>query len=788
MNPKSLAKLEFDKILSMLQDCCTSTYGQEQVSELKPSTNLAEILAWQRETSEAKDLLRREPQVPLRGIREIRSAVWKAKMGGVLEPAELLDVASTVMAIRQLRGFLTRQAGQDTILWQMGNSLGVFPSLEKQITDCITDDATVKDTASPALNRLRHQIRGLESRGREKLEQIIRQPEYQKLLQEAIVTIRGDRYVVPVKQEYRAQFAGIVHDQSASGATLFIEPMAVVEINNELRRVRLQEQEEVTRILRELTSLIRVEAAALEETIKNLGRIDFVLAKGKLSQNMDAGEPKLNAHGCLAIIQGRHPLIGRQAVPVTVCLGKDFDILVITGPNTGGKTVTLKTIGLLTLMAQAGLHVPAQTGTELSVFEQVWVDIGDEQSIEQSLSTFSSHMSNIVQILRSADQRSLILLDELGAGTDPTEGSALAMAILEHLQNVGAKVVATTHYSELKTFAYSRERVENASVEFDVRTLRPTYRLLIGLPGRSNAFEIASRLGLAPEIVNRAKQFISGEELQVADLIQNLKENQRVIEQEREEAERLRSEATRIAQELQDKRQEWKERETRLLQKAQAEAFQIIRQARQEADQILRELRRVRTQAAEKAAVRTAEEAKKRLKSLQDQVYEQTQTELAETTPNLTELKPGDLVEIIKLQQRGYVLSEPNSSGEVQVQAGIMKINVKLAELKKVKEKKETRDYAGIGQLMANKTKTIANELDCRGLTVEEAIIQVDKYLDDAYLAGLLQVYLIHGKGTGALRAAIKEYLATHPYVRSQRAGAPYEGGLGVTVVQLKNK
>jgi len=784
VDEKTLTKLEYNRILEKLAANCLSPMGQELAFALRPITDLNEIIRWQEETSEARELQRLEPTLPATGIHDIRAELARVRIGAVLEPEELLRVSETLKAARRLKGFLASRPKYPR-LQHWADMLGVFPRLEERIRECISEEGEVADQASPELQRLRRQIGNLQSRIKERLDHYIRSPEFQKYLQDPIVTIRGDRYVIPVKQEYRAQVPGLIHDQSASGATLFIEPMPVVEINNDLKKCRIEEKQEVDRILRELTALIEGVLPDLEVTVDALGRLDFILAKGKLSHQFDGGQPQFNSKGRLSIIQGRHPLISGKVVPVNIHLGRDFEILLITGPNTGGKTVTLKTVGLFTLMAQAGLHLPAETGTEMAVFRHVFSDIGDEQSIEQSLSTFSSHMTNQVRILAECDNSSLVLLDEVGAGTDPAEGAALAQAILEHLLNVGARVIATTHYSELKTFAFNHDRIENASVEFDVETLKPTYRLLIGLPGRSNAFEIAYKLGLDPGLVDRARQFLSQEEVEFSELLGSLVESRRASEEERQQAARGKEEIQQLRRQLEGERSQLQEKEERILDDARNKALGILREARLEAERTLKEIRTARGTAREmRDAARITQEGKERLQEAEAGLAATVPTTTAETPP--VTVRPGDHVEIPRLKMRGHVLSEPGPTGEVLIQAGIIKINLPLSDLKLVPEEKPEQRYAGIGSLAAGKTQQISTELDFRGLTVEEALITVDKYLDDAYLAGLPQVYLIHGKGTGTLRAAVKEHLATHPHVSSYRIGGPNEGGMGVTVVKLK--
>lgn len=784
MLEKTLRKLEFNKVRDKLVQCCTFQVGKDKALELRPLENLAEAVCGLQETSEAKEILRLYPNLPLGGLRDIRAVLHKVKIGGVLLGTELLDIAGTLKAGRRLKKFIL-ELPKYRLIQDQAQLLGVFKDIEDKIERCIGDDAEVLDHASSELSILRRNMRTLQARIKERLEHIIRSPEFHKFLQDPIITVRDDRYVIPVKQEYRSQVQGIVHDQSASGATLFIEPLIIVEMDNDYRRYAAQEKQEVERILRELTAIVGAQAEKIDYTLQTLAYLDFVFAKGRLSAQMDAGEPRLNNCGMVEIIKGRHPLIQGRPVPVSIRLGKDFDTLVITGPNTGGKTVTLKTVGLFCLMAAAGMHVPAEQGTELSIFQQIFADIGDEQSIEQSLSTFSSHMTNIVEIVNNVNCSSLILLDEVGAGTDPTEGAALAMAILKYLGDRGAKTIATTHYSELKSFAYNSERVENASVEFDIATLRPTYRLLIGTPGRSNAFEISSRLGLNEEVVGLARGYLSEREIQVADLLQNLEETQRATEDDREEAARLRHDLQDMQDSLEQERLGLLNKEREIMARASREAAEIVKQARSQAEEIINNLKS--SVAEEKLRFHTANQAREKLKQMADeaeQLSARSQPVIGGKPPQ--KIKPGDMVEIPRLQQKGQVLSEPNANGQVLLQVGIMKIALSLEELRLVKESKKESAATGSGRLTRNKMENINKELDLRGLTVDEALYEVDKYLDDAVLAGLTQVYLIHGKGTGALRTAMQDYLNGHPHVKSSRLGQYGEGGTGVSVVDLK--
>lgn len=785
MNQRTLRRLEYHRVIERLEGAAGSALGKEIAAALTPVDDLTTIQQWQEETKEAKDILRLYPELPLGGIRDVRGALRKVAIGGVLEPTELLEVADTIYAARRLANFLTGLKENFPAIQELAGQLGNFRQIEEEIKRCILEDGEVADAASANLGQARRQIRGAQGRIRERIDGILRSAQYQKMLQETIVTIRGDRYVVPVKHEYRSQFSGIVHDQSASGATLYIEPMAVVEINNELRQFFNVEKQEIVKILTNLSHLLRDELEEFKDTLQLLGKLDFIFAKGKLSHSMDASEPKLNDRGYVNIIKGRHPLIAGKVVPVSIWLGKDFDVLVITGPNTGGKTVTLKTIGLFALMAQSGLQIPAEPNSELPIYSNIFCDIGDEQSIEQSLSTFSGHMTNIVNILAESDARSLVMLDELGAGTDPTEGAALAIAILEELLQRGTKVIATTHYSELKNFAYNQPRVENASVEFDVETLRPTYRLLIGRPGRSNAFEIATRLGLAVDIVEKAKGHMTQEQIEVANLFAKLELNQRQAEREREAAEKLRKELEDQRTQYQRLQNELAEKKANTLAKADEEAWQIISQARREAEGIIDELKAAAAKEAKINKDYAIQQARAQLGNLSGKAAKRRAAQADQAPGQVpSQIKPGQTIFVPKLNQKGQVLS--SNGQDVQIQVGIMKLTVKLKELRTVAEQKVTAANTGAGKLMATKARHIERELDLRGLMVDEAIPLVDKYLDDAYLAGVGQVTLIHGKGTGALRSAVQDMIARHPHVKTSRLGEYGEGGMGVTVVQIQ--
>jgi len=792
MDERTLRTLEFAKIKEMLAERTATSLGKEIVESLAPATDFLEVRHRQAETTEARRLYEGGHSIPLGGLHDLRPYLQRAVRGGMLEPTDLLDVADTAASSRRLKRFLEEQEDLP-ILTALSRMLGTFNRLEAEIRQCIDEHGEVRDDASPALYDIRRSMRTLQNRMKERLDAFVRGPAA-KYLQDPIVTIRDNRFVVPVKIEYRAQVPGIVHDQASSGSTLFIEPLAIVEMNNDLKELTLKEREEVNRILTRLSSLVAQEADALMDTLQAVAQIDFASAKGRLSLDLDCTEPELVREPLLEIRKGRHPLLKGKVVPIDVHIGITFDTLVITGPNTGGKTVALKTMGLFVLMAQSGLHLPAAHGTRVGIFQQVFVDIGDEQSIEQSLSTFSGHMTNIIRILNALDGPALVLLDELGAGTDPTEGAALAMSILEHLHARGAKTVATTHYSELKTYAYTRSRVENASVEFDVQTLQPTFRLLIGVPGSSNAFEISRRLGLSPHIVDRARQFLTKEQERVEDLIQGIHATRAELEKERAEANRLRAEAQRMRDEYERRYGDAKKKAAETLEKARVQAQQILTTARREAEAVISELKQALREQREAERMQAIQTARSRLARARAAV-EPSEAELrAQRRGEVPRgLQPGEAVRIISLDTRGYVLTPPDEQGNVLVQAGIIKMTVSLTDLERVEEEQpagkakgapgvRTRDRS----LAAAKAQEVPTEVDLRGLMVDEALEKVDKFLDDAVLAGLPQVRIIHGKGTGALRKAITEALRTDRRVVSYRLGGVGEGGDGVTVAKLQ--
>ena len=781
MDQKTLSILEFNKVREQLAAHAAFALGRERALSLEPAVELEIIEARQRETAEALEIINREGGLPLGGVRDIREPLRKARMGSTLSPESLLDIASTLYGTGQVRRFLLDKAPEGSALQELAQRLEPAPGLRGQIEKCIGDDGEILDSASSTLRMLRSRMRSLQGRIRDKLESIIHSSRYQKILQDGIITLRNGRYVVPVKTEFKGLLPGIVHDQSSSGATLFVEPTAVVEINNQLRQLEMEEAEEIERILRELTAAVGAKASELLISVETLGRLDFIFAKAFYAAKHNAVRPVLRTDGYLDIRQGRHPLLKGEVVPLDIWLGKDFTTLVITGPNTGGKTVALKTVGLLTVMAQAGLHVPADEGTEITVFTGVFADIGDEQSIEQNLSTFSSHMANIIRIMEEVDDCSLVLLDELGAGTDPTEGAALAMALLQWFHQRGCRTIATTHYSELKVFAYTTEGLANASVQFDVATLRPTYKLEIGLPGRSNAFAIASRLGLRDDVIEAARAHLTKEDIQIDDLIQDMEENRRKAVHERTVAERVRAEVESVRKEYEERLAQLTREKEAILAAARREAAELLLKAKADADSLLGQLRAADREERES----TAREVRRTLEDKHAELQEQIPARpRREALVRRAELVPGTAVYVNKLKQTGQVL-EVTGGGEALVQVGALRVNLPIEELTITEEKSPAAAMRSSVKIQTSKASLISSELDLRGLTVEEALEKVDKYLDDALLAGLSRCRIIHGKGTGALRSAVRAQLENHPQVKAFRFGGPGEGGDGVTVAEL---
>lgn len=791
MNDKTLKVLEYKKIIDSLQKKAESHLGREKIKNIKPLTDKKKVEQMLMETEEALSLLIKRGNPPLFGIHNISQEIRRVQLGGFLSPAGLLKIADTLRVSRALKKYIKETKEEETesfpLIEGLIEGLRVYSHIEKSINRAIIDEEEIADNASTRLKNIRRQIARRNNEIKDKLNSIITSPTYKKHLQDSIVTVREGRYVVPVKQESRGSVPGLVHDISASGATVFIEPMAVVDLNNQLRELEIKEREEIEKILADLSNLVATEATGIFANQEKLQNLDFIFAKGKLALEMDATRPLLNDKGYINLKRARHPLLDpKEVVPIDVYLGKEFTSLIITGPNTGGKTVSLKTVGLLTLMAQSGLHIPADFNSELAVFDQVFADIGDEQSIEQSLSTFSSHMTNIVDILNRVEDNSLILFDELGAGTDPTEGAALAMAILDYLLKKDVRTIATTHYSQLKLYALTTDKVRNASVEFDVETLRPTFRLLIGVPGKSNAFEISQRLGLQSFIIDYARELISKENIEFEDVLQAIDKDRRQTEEAREEAEKLRKDIKELKRDLAREKEKTEDMRGQLIREARQEARDILRQAKKEADQIVAELR--------KASAQVGRERNRKIQQAQDRLKEEldkVEDAVAEDVLNVKsseppkDLKIGESVEVLSLNQKGTVLSLPDENGNLNVQVGIMKVNVHINTLRRTEANIDEDLTKRTRNIITSKSKTIKNEIDLRGSTIEEAILDLDKYLDDSYIAGLKEVYVIHGKGTGALRKGLQDYFKRHRLIKSFRLGEYGEGGSGVTIVRL---
>ncbi|WP_213021441.1 endonuclease MutS2 [Siminovitchia terrae] len=786
MNEKILKTLEFNKILLQLEEFAASELGVERIRKLKPSTSFEEVVLLQEETDEAAHVLRLKGHAPLNGIFNITPHIKRTQIGGVLNPIELVQIGSTIHAGRSMKRFieeLIEDNGLDIpILSGKADQIAVMTPLEHEIKNAIDEGGEVLDSASPELRSIRLKKRRDENRIREKLESLIRGRNAQKMLSDAIITIRNERFVIPVKQEYRSNYPGIVHDQSSSGQTLFIEPQVVVDLNNGLRELHVKENREVERILIELSGKVAEAADDLFVLVKVMESLDFIFAKARFGKAMKGTRPGVNKEGRIQLFKARHPLIPPEEVVANdVTLGIDFSTIVITGPNTGGKTITLKTVGLLTLMAQSGLLIPASEESELAVFKEVFADIGDEQSIEQSLSTFSSHMVNIVEILKHVNDESLVLFDELGAGTDPQEGSALAISILDDVYSRGARVIATTHYPELKAYAYNREGVINASVEFDVETLKPTYRLLIGVPGRSNAFEISKRLGLSEDIITHAKSFIDTESNEVENMIASLEKSRKEAESDYEEAHFYLKNAENLHRDLQKQMVEFYEREKEMYASAEQKAVEIVEKARTEAEDVISSLRKMRMEGNAQVKEHELIEARRRLDTAVPELDKGVGR--ATNSKQKRKLQPGDEVMITTFGQKGTLL-EKMGENEWQVQAGVLKMKVAEKDMEFIKSepKPEPKPLATV----KGRDYHVGLELDIRGERYEDALREVEKYIDDALLANYPRVSIIHGKGTGALRSGVTEYLKHHRAVKRIRLGEAGEGGSGVTVVEFK--
>ena len=786
MEKESYKVLEYEKIREMLAARAGSSLGKERAHSLQPSTDYAEVEEQLEQTAEAVRI-HAVTSPPFGGIHDLRPLLKKIHMGAVLTLEELVDIRSTLYAMRSVKEFFKGLEIEAPTLKEWAHGIEILGQLERRLENTLDEHGSLRDDASVELRRLRTEIQTTQNRIKERVGAALRAPENQKYFQEAIVTLRDERYVIPVKAEYRRFFPGIVHDQSATGATLFVEPMAIVELNNDVKQLVLSEQHEVERILRDLSQQIGGQQDILQENLSVLADFDFTFAKAKLAEDMDAQQPVMNREGRAHLRQARHPLIPRdRVVPIDIELGDAYTMLLITGPNTGGKTVSMKTFGLLVLMAQSGCFLPTAPDSTLPVYQNIYADIGDEQSIEQSLSTFSAHMTHIVDILSKVEADDLVLVDELGAGTDPEEGAALAMAILERLLAVKAATVATTHYSELKTFAYTREGIENACVEFDVKSLRPTYRLLIGIPGASNAFAISRRLGLSEAIILRAQQLVKEDHAQFEHVVNELEREKLVYEQHNAELAERQQRVTRLEQKVEAAKEDLSKRKGELIRKAREQSAALVRRTRREAEDIIDSLKKQYDDQGIHARQQAIQEARKRLEEVSSAARPgiMGQKHLGQKV-DAKKLMVGDVVYLPKLDQKGTVVEI--SGREVTVQLGSLRTTQKAAScrfLSHAEKEKSAKSNATGGFL--RKTAHVSREIDIRGLMVNEAEVVVGKFIDDAQMAGLTQILVIHGKGTGALRKGIHEYLKRHRSVDHFAFADLDEGGSGATVVFLK--
>lgn len=785
MEKKVEAILEFDKIKKQLTEFASSSLGEQAILELAPATDFQVVQKSQLETEEGAKIIRLRGSAPITGLIDVFAHLKRLEIGGDLNGLEIYQIGSNLRVSRQMKNFMTdllEMGVELPLLGALSDELLVLKEVEEDIAISVDESGKILDTASEALSTIRRTLRRTEDRVREKLESYLRDRNASKMLSDAVITIRNDRYVIPVKQEYKGHYGGIVHDQSASGQTLFIEPQSVVDLNNERKALQAKEKQEIERILAEISASLAGWINEIHHNTFILGRYDFIFAKARFGKAMKAVTPHLSDAGIVHLIAARHPLLdAANVVANDIYLGEDFTTIVITGPNTGGKTITLKTLGLLTLMAQSGLQIPAQEDSTIAVFEHVFADIGDEQSIEQSLSTFSSHMTNIVSILEKVNHKSLILYDELGAGTDPQEGAALAIAILDASHEKGASVVATTHYPELKAYGYNRVHATNASVEFNVETLSPTYKLLIGVPGRSNAFDISRRLGLSENIITEARSLVDTESADLNDMISSLEEKRNLAETEYEEARELARGADALLKDLQKEITNYYQQKDKLMEQAREKAANIVTKAEVEAEEIIHELRTMQLNGAAGIKEHELIDAKTRLGKAKPKTINKTIPQAPKQKPHVFQV--GDNVRVLSLGQKGTLLNKI-SDKEWNVQIGIIKMKIKTTDLEYIQP--ETPKKQRIITSVHSSDSPAKSELDLRGERYEDALQKVDKYLDEALLAGYPQVAIIHGKGTGALRTGVTEYLKNHRMVKSIRFGAAAEGGNGVTIVEFK--
>jgi len=788
VNKKALETLEFNKIKIQLSEKTITPGAKKMAQNLEPFTNLQEIETAQIETADSTSLILKYGSLPIGRVGQVASIVQRLKLEASLSIPELLVIASLLRSTKRIKSYGSQSDQiQNLSIGRYFIDLVYLNDLYREINRCIISEEEIADDASSELSRIRKEMRIAHDRIKTQLNKIISSKEYSSMLQDPIVTIKNDRYCVPIKAEHKNNFKGMIHDHSSSGATAFIEPLAIVELNNKIRSLVSDEETEIEHILRTLSAIAAPDADMLTLNAQLITNLDFIFAKGELALKMRATQPIFNEDKYINLKKARHPLLDKKTVvPTDIYIGKDFTTLIVTGPNTGGKTVTLKTVGLLSIMGQSGLHIPAFDRSELTIFKEIYADIGDEQSIEQSLSTFSSHMVNIVHILDHADYDSLVLFDELGAGTDPIEGAALAMAILGALFNKSIRTLATTHYSELKAYALSTKGIENASCEFDIDTLSPTYKLLIGIPGKSNAFAISQRLGLKSDIIEASKSLIEGKAIRFEDLITDLETNKKMAIIEKDNAERYRKEALALKEKIEAQEAKLKAQRDQQLKAAKKEAYQIIEESKKEADEIIRTMRDT-SGFDSKTMEQNRSRLRDKMSQLSDDLY---QKDTSAEAPNIDSIIKGDKVFVTTFEQEGLVLEPPNSKGDMVVQLGIMKTNINVSQVGHInndqQKSKKTRKSTNTTRASLSKVQHIKTELDLRGETVESSIALLDKYLDDAYLSNLPNVTIIHGKGTGALRTAIQQHLKNVKYIKSYRLGQYGEGESGVTVITFK--
>ena len=794
MNPKALKTLEYNKIIDKLTEFAGSALAKEMCRNLQPSTDLYEIQALQKETSDALSRIYQKGAVSFRGVRDIRGSIKRLEIGAIIGINELLSICSLLEVCSKVKAYSRNDRDPDfeDSLEAMFQALQPLTPVSSEIRRCIASEEELNDDASPALFKIRRSMRQINDKVHAQLQTMVN-GSARTYLQDAVVTMRNGRYCIPVKAEHRGQIPGMIHDQSSTGSTLFVEPMAVIKLNNDLRELELKEEKEIEMILATLSARCGEETEALRDDLDLLTKLDFIFARAQLSRSMNGTQPDFNEEGRILIKKGRHPLLDKKkVVPIDIQLGKDFELLIITGPNTGGKTVSLKTVGLFTLMGQAGLHIPAFDHSELSVFHEVFADIGDEQSIEQSLSTFSAHMTNTVSILKEADDRSLVLFDELGAGTDPTEGAALAIAIPSNLHRRGSRVMATTHYSELKVFALSTPGVENGCCEFDVETLRPTYRLLIGVPGKSNAFAISQKLGLSQDIIEEAKTHLTKQDEDFEDLLADLEQKRVTIEQERDQINSYKEEIRELKQRLESKQEKLDLSRDKILREANEQARNILQEAKDYADTTIRNFQKYGKAAGVSAKDMEKERGKLREKmSTVDKKLSAKNAAPKKSHKQLTakDLHIGDSIKVLSLNLKGTVSTLPDAKGNLFVQMGILRSQVNIRDLEKLDDTVITGgnfSKTGSGKIKMSKSASVSTEINLLGKTVDEAIMELDKYLDDAYIAHLPSVRIVHGKGTGALRKGVHNYLRRQKHVKSYRLGEFGEGDAGVTIVEFK--